>query len=73
MTNNPKFLEVLFGALHRGFPVVPMNAKLHQREFTYMLENSGARVCFATPDLAGTIAPLAGFNGQHLFLDVPMS
>ncbi len=59
MTNNPKFLEVLFGALHGGFPVVPMNAKLHQREFMYMLENSGARVCFATPDLASTIAPLA--------------
>ena len=35
-----------------------MNAKLHQREFAYILENSGARLCFATPDLVETVAPL---------------
>ncbi len=55
MSNCPEFLEVLFGGLHGGLSVVPMNAKLHLREFAYMLENSGARLCFATPDIAGGI------------------
>ena len=58
MSNCPEFLEVLFGGLHGGLSVVPMNAKLHLREFAYMLENSGARLCFATPDIAGGIAAL---------------
>lgn len=58
MSNCPEFLEVLFGGLHGGLSVVPMNAKLHRREFAYMLENSGARICFATPDLADVIAGL---------------
>jgi long-chain acyl-CoA synthetase len=35
-----------------------MNAKLHQREFAYILDNAGARPCFATPDLIETAAPL---------------
>jgi acyl-CoA synthetase (AMP-forming)/AMP-acid ligase II len=35
-----------------------MNAKLHPREFAYILDNSGTRLCFATPDLAATVAPL---------------
>jgi len=38
---------------------VPMNAKLHAREFAFILENSGARLCFVTPDLAPTIAEAA--------------
>ncbi len=58
MSNCPEFLEVLFGGLHGGLSVVPMNAKLHLREFAYMLENSGARLCFATPELADGIAAL---------------
>jgi len=58
MSNCPEFLEVLFGGLHGGLSVVPMNAKLHRREFAYMLENSGARLCFATADLAEVVAGL---------------
>ena len=36
-----------------------MNAKLHAREFAFILENSGAKLCFVTPDLANTIAEAA--------------
>jgi long-chain acyl-CoA synthetase len=32
-----------------------MNAKLHAKEFAYILENSGAKACFVTPDLASAI------------------
>jgi acyl-CoA synthetase (AMP-forming)/AMP-acid ligase II len=37
---------------------VPMNAKLHPREFAYILDHAGARLCVTTPDLAETVAPL---------------
>ena len=51
MSNSPEYIEVLYAVWHAGLTAVPMNAKLHQREFAYILENSGARLCFATPDL----------------------
>ena len=38
---------------------VPMNAKLHAKEFAFILENSGAKLCFVTPDLCETIAEAA--------------
>ena len=58
MKNAPAFFEVLYGAWHAGLAAVPINAKLHPREAAYILENCGARVCFITDDLAGTIAAL---------------
>jgi long-chain acyl-CoA synthetase len=58
MSNSPEYVEILYAVWHAGLTAVPMNAKLHQREFAYILENSGARLCFATPDLVETVAPL---------------
>src|SRR5262245_60436535 len=55
MKNCPEFYEVLFACWHAGLTAVPMNAKLHPKEFTYILENSGAKACFATPDLATSV------------------
>ena len=60
MTNRAEYLETLFGIWHAGLFAVPINAKLHRAEFRYILEHSGARLCFVSPDLAETIAPLAG-------------
>ena len=59
MTNCPEYIEIRYAAWYAGLAAVPMNAKLHSREFAFMLADSGARVCFATPDLTGTIGPLA--------------
>ncbi|MBM3226017.1 MAG: long-chain fatty acid--CoA ligase [Candidatus Tectomicrobia bacterium] len=59
MGNRPEYVELLYAAWYAGLIAVPMNAKLHQREFAYILEHSGARLCFATPDLIETVAPLA--------------
>ena len=56
MTNAPAYLEILFGTWYAGLAAVPMNAKLHAREFAYILENSGSRVCFATTDILDTIS-----------------
>jgi acyl-CoA synthetase (AMP-forming)/AMP-acid ligase II len=46
MTNCPEFYEVLFACWHAGITAVPMNAKLHPKEFAYIL---------ASPDLASAI------------------
>jgi acyl-CoA synthetase (AMP-forming)/AMP-acid ligase II len=51
MSNSPEYIEVLYAVWHAGLTAVPMNARLHPREFAYILEHSGARLCFATPDL----------------------
>ncbi len=59
MTNCVESIEVMAAIWHAGLCAVPMNAKLHAREFAFILENSGARLCFVTPDLAATIAEAA--------------
>jgi long-chain acyl-CoA synthetase len=55
MTNCPEFYEVLFACWHAGLTAVPMNAKLHPKEFAYILENSGAKLCFGTPALQSAV------------------
>ncbi|MCY4088341.1 MAG: AMP-binding protein [Actinomycetia bacterium] len=43
MRNNPEYLITIFGVLHAGLCVVPINAKLHGRELAYILGNAGCR------------------------------
>ena len=59
MTNCVESIEVMYTIWHAGLCAVPMNAKLHAKEFAFILENSGAKLCFVTPDLATTIAEAA--------------
>ncbi|MQM39026.1 Long-chain-fatty-acid--CoA ligase [wastewater metagenome] len=58
MKNCPAYLEVLFGAWHAGLVAVPVNAKLSAPEVQYILDNSGARMCFVTSHLAEAVRPL---------------
>lgn len=58
MSNCPEFAIAKWACWHAGLCAVPINAKLHRREFAYILENSGARLCFASPDKAETLAGL---------------
>ena len=55
MKNCPEYYEVLFACWHAGLAAVPTNAKLHPKEFEYILEHSGARLAFVTPDLEAAI------------------
>jgi long-chain acyl-CoA synthetase len=57
MTNNPEYLAILFAIWRAGLVAVPVNAKLHPREIAYIVADCGARVCFATADLAEALAP----------------
>jgi long-chain acyl-CoA synthetase len=55
--NCPDYVELMFGIWHAGLAAVPANAKLHGRELGYILEHSGARVCFTSDGLDTEIAP----------------
>jgi len=56
MKNCPEYWEVLFAIWHAGLAAVPMNAKLHPREFEYILGNSEARLCFVSGDLESSLS-----------------
>ena len=64
--NAPEYVEMLYGAWHAGLAAVPANAKLHGREFGYILEHSGARVCLASAGLDTDIAPHAPASLERL-------
>jgi long-chain acyl-CoA synthetase len=55
MKNCPEYYEVLFACWHAGLAAVPVNAKLHPKEFATILEDCGAKLAFATPDLEAAV------------------
>ncbi len=61
MKNCPDYVTAMFGTWWGGLAVVPLNAKLHADEFAYALADSGAALCFVTPDLAGEVPADAPF------------
>ncbi len=56
--NCPQYVELLFAIWHAGLVAVPINAKLHPKEFRYILDNSGAKLCFAGAKHVAACAPL---------------
>jgi long-chain acyl-CoA synthetase len=66
--NCVEYLETIYGIWHGGFAAVPANAKLHGRELGYILEHSGARVCFATPGIDEELAPHAPASLERLIV-----
>ena len=54
--NGPEYLEALYATWHAGLVAVPANAKLHGAELGDIMAQSGARVCFASHDVADAIA-----------------
>ena len=59
MKNCPQYVELLFACWHAGLCAVPVNAKLHPRELEFILQNSGARLCFASAELVDALGPLS--------------
>lgn len=64
--NHPDYVALLFGIWHAGAAAVPANAKLHGSELGYILDHSGARICFASKDIEGEIAPHAPKSLERL-------
>lgn len=46
MPNSPHYLEILFATWHAGLTAVPINHKLHPKEVSFILEDSGATLLF---------------------------
>lgn len=55
MHNDPAYLVAFYGIWMAGAVVVPINAKLHAREVAFIVEDSGARLVFASPDLMDAV------------------
>jgi acyl-CoA synthetase (AMP-forming)/AMP-acid ligase II len=55
MLNSPGYLQLMYACWHAGLCAVPINAKLHAREFAYVLQHAGVRACFASPSLVAGI------------------
>jgi long-chain acyl-CoA synthetase len=49
MKNCPEYWELMFACWHAGLTAVPMNAKLHAKEFEYIVANCGAKASFFDP------------------------
>ena len=64
--NSPDYIALLYGIWHAGLAAVPANAKLHGAELAYILEQSGARVCFASKGIDSEIAAHAPKSLEHL-------
>ena len=64
--NSVHYLDVLYAIWHAGLAAVPANAKLHGSELGYILEHSGAKVCFASSGIDGEIAAHAPASLEHL-------
>ncbi len=56
MKNAPDYLIVLYGIWYAGAVAVPINAKLHGREAAWILDHSGAQLCFSSGALSGDLA-----------------
>jgi len=66
--NSPDYLEALYAIWHAGLAAVPANARLHGAELGYIIEQSGARVCLASDDLEGAIAPHAPASLERMIV-----
>ena len=55
MPNAPEYLVALYGTWWAGMAAVPINAKLHEREVTWIVGDSGAVLTLRSPGEAGEI------------------
>jgi len=57
--NCPEYLVMFYGVWIAGGVVVPINAKLHPREAAWIIEDSGATMVFASPQLGAVLADVS--------------
>lgn len=56
--NDPAYLETLFAIWWAGLVAVPVNAKLHPTEVSWILEHSECKMVFCSSELADSLAKL---------------
>lgn len=71
MKNGPTYFEIMYAAWHAGLAAVPINAKLHAKEHAFILENSGSKACFVSPEMQEDIESVRGETPAlaHLIAD----
>jgi long-chain acyl-CoA synthetase len=57
--NCPEYLEILYGSWHSGLIAVPVNAKLHQKEYAHILADVETSICFCAESLLDKIEAVA--------------
>jgi long-chain acyl-CoA synthetase len=57
--NSIEFVVLMMGAWRAGLVVVPINPRMKVAEIAYVLDHSGARLCFSEPALAGLVSGVA--------------
>ncbi len=70
MENSAACLQMMFATWHAGLCAVPMNAKLHPREFAWILDDAGARLALASPSLYSGIRDALHDAGKTLLFEV---
>jgi acyl-CoA synthetase (AMP-forming)/AMP-acid ligase II len=55
MSNTTEYYEILLGIWIAGLCAVPLNPRLHAREFAHVVGNSDAKLCFASADLVSSL------------------
>ncbi len=69
--NSVEYVVLMLAAFRAGLVVVPVNPRLKAAEIAYVLEHSGARLCFSEPELAPlvngaeVISELAALTGSR--------
>ncbi|WP_164661315.1 AMP-binding protein [Tropicibacter sp. Alg240-R139] len=58
MKNRTEYLEAMYGIWWAGAAAVPINAKLHEKEASWIIENAGARLIFASDTNANGLTPI---------------
>src|SRR5712672_2711150 len=56
--NCPEYVEIMFAAWAAGMVIVPVNAKLHEREIAVVIDDAEPAVIFASESIAQVLAPL---------------
>ena len=67
LSNCSQYIEILYACWHAGLIVVPINAKLHSTDFIYMLNKSGAVICFTSANVIENLQSAEKCQVQHFF------
>lgn len=57
--NCPEYLIAKYACWVAGAAIVPINNKLHAKEAAFILEDSGAKLCFVSSDLSDALAEVS--------------
>ena len=64
MDNAPAYLSLLWGVWWAGAAIVPLNARLHEREATWILNDCQASLCFCDAAHAAQCGSNVGVAGE---------